>query len=78
MDQYADAIKSRFRHEVEWYDYWYVSEKCMVVICHKTVQPCKMIYLSKKKVEELIIENKWDPFLLPIYQEALSHFPKET
>lgn len=68
----------RFRHEVEWYDYFYcdTAEGCKVGVCHKTLEPCTIYFYSKQKLEQLISFHKYNLFLLPIYQEALKHFPK--
>lgn len=68
----------RFRHEIEWYEYYYQDTLKMVGICHKHLEPCCILYYSKDKILERIQLNKWNPFLLPIYQEALTHFPKEV
>ena len=67
----------RFPHETEWYDYDYAPESCEVGICHKTLRPCLITFYTKEELEALIQKNKWHLFLLPIYQEALNHFPKE-
>jgi len=70
--------EQRFQHEVAWYDYWYAKRYNMVAICTKYLEPCKIIYLSREEVEKRIQAQKWNPFLLPIYEEALKHFPKEA
>ena len=68
---------NHFQHELAWYDYWYVGEQCKVVVCHKTLEPCTMQFYSREHLQELVLRHKWNPFLLPIYKEALRHFPEE-
>lgn len=69
--------KPRFRHEIAWFDYWYIPTIRKVVVCTKSLEPCKMLCYSRKKVKELIEYHKLNPFLLPIMQEALTYFPQE-
>lgn len=58
-----------FRHELEWYDYFYVSGK--VCICPKATDVCTLIFFSREKLELLIQKHRFNLFLLPIYQHAL-------
>jgi hypothetical protein len=71
-------VDTRFKHEIEWYEYWYVAERCKVVICHKGLGVCNLVFYSKEKLEELVAKHKWNPFAQPIYQEALKYFPGGT
>lgn len=70
-----------FHHELEWYEYQFIEEMdkvgvCETGICTGMPSKCKIFYYTKQKLEELIQIHKWNPFLLPIFQEAIKHFPK--
>jgi hypothetical protein len=67
----------RFPHELQWYDYIVCTASkgsTKVGICHKGLQPCTIYYYSREKLEQLARDHRWNPFLLPVYQEALRHF----
>lgn len=70
-------IGSRFRHEIEWYDYYYIESKGKVMVM---MRDCidgryKRWFYSREEVERRIAFHKFNPFLQPIFQEALLYFP---
>jgi hypothetical protein len=67
---------SNFRHELEWYGYYYIPSRDKIAICDNNSH-CKIFYYDKQEVLRRISFHKFNPFLLPIFQEALKHFPKE-
>jgi hypothetical protein len=72
-------VENRFRHEIEWYEYLFcetAEDGCKVGICHKQLHPTTIHFYSKERLEQLVQYHKWNPFLQPIYIEALKHFPK--
>lgn len=71
-------MQPRFRHEVEWFDYFYIDTRCKVAIVQRTCvdDKCKIVYLSREEVEYKLTAHKFNPFLHPIFQEAIRHFPQ--
>lgn len=65
-----------FRHELEWYSYFYIEGRHKVMVCHNAADPCIIRYYSKEDLDYLISISKWNPYSLPIYQEALKYFPQ--
>lgn len=67
----------RFCHEIAWYRYVYIQDTRCILIVVKGADPEIMYEYSKEDLLSLIKENKFNVFALPVYQKALSYFPKE-
>jgi hypothetical protein len=65
-----------FIHELELYDYFYVESRHKVAIVERNCgDTCKIWYYSQEEVDYRIQRHRLNPFLHPIFQEALRHFP---